>query len=126
MKFKLQFVLMAFIATLVFSSCGDDCELTTLSEVIVGEWELEINDNKGEVEFLVGGALSDPDGILIGGELGGVELDEKSYTVNSETSFTVVAEKGTNMLSLDLDVDSYECDKIILNFTGAQVEMKRK
>ena len=126
MKLGLNLFVLVLGAILFATSCGDDCGATTLSETVIGEWELELNDEKGEVEFLAGGALSDPDDILIGGSIGGVDLDEKSYTVTGDNIITVRAESGNQFLELELDVDSYECDKIILNFIGVPIEMKRK
>ncbi|MEE9439576.1 MAG: hypothetical protein V3V14_11290 [Saprospiraceae bacterium] len=126
MKIKFKFLFLAFSTIVFFSSCGSDCELTTLEEVIVGEWKLSLGDNNGEIEFLKGGALSDPDDVLLGGEIGGVKLDQKTYTIINENTFSVRAEGGSNFLETEFDVESFDCDKITLNIIGLNFDMKRK
>jgi hypothetical protein len=123
---NLLFLLLA--ATLVFSSCGkDDCDDTLLSNVIVGNWDvIALGQNNGSVEFKADGTLIDDEDILVGGEIGGEILDQKSYTVNSNTQFTVTAEgSGGGSLSYDIEVTDFSCDEIDGAIIGIPVTFQR-
>ena len=59
------------------------------------------------------------------GEVGGVVLDEKSYTVNGNTSFNTKAEKGSNSTEVEYQVSSIKCDEISISILGIGATMKR-
>jgi hypothetical protein len=124
MKFKALIVLLS--ASLMFGSCGEDCTLTTLDEIIIGSWDvIALGQNTGTIEFLADGTLIDPDDALIGGEINGTVLDEKTYEVLSSTQFNARAAKGTSFVDADFDVTSFDCDDIIIDLFGFDVNLKR-
>lgn len=124
--------LLLLAALLMTSACkkdddDDPCVATDLSETIVGKWNVTaLEMNLGDVEFKSDGTLIDPDDVLIGGEVGGVILDEKSYVVTSNESFTATAEKGSNSVEFDYDVITFTCDEIKLDVLGVVATMSRK
>jgi len=54
-----------------------------------------------------------------------VVLDEKSYVVNSNSSFTATAEKGSNSVEYDYDVTAFTCDEITMDVLGIVATMTR-
>jgi hypothetical protein len=119
---------IAFIA-LVTLSCNkkEDCTPGELSSVIVGKWDLTaLGTNAGSVEFKSDGTLVDPDDVLIGGESGGVILDQKSYQVLSNTLVSVRAENGGQFVEAEFHVTSYTCDEIKIDVIGIEGIFSRK
>jgi hypothetical protein len=104
----------------------DDPSCTDLGDTIVGSWSISaLEMDLGDVEFKADGTLIDPDDALIGGEVGGVVLDEKSYVVNSNSSFTAKAEKGSNSVEFEYEVTAFSCDEITLDVLGIVAKMTR-
>ena len=117
--------------TLAFVSCGkddDDCNNPgDLDTVIVGEWGVTaIGIPLGTVTFNANGTLTDEDDVLIGGEIGGVMFDQKSYEVKSNTLLELTASDGTNSISTDANITSYTCDEIEGDIQGIDFTMQRK
>ena len=113
------FVLATFFV--ILSSCKkDDCVAGDLETVIVGTWDvIVLGGNTGQVEFRENGDLEDPDDILVGGESGGELFDIKSYVVTSDSLLTLKAESaGGSSVEYDLDITSFECDRIEFDFGG--------
>ena len=113
----------------VFSSCGkeDDCIPGTLATVIVGEWDVKaLGIHSGAVEFLADGTLLDPDDALIGAEINGVVLDEKSYVVYGDTLFTATAAKGAQSFEFEFVVTDFGCNKIEIDLFGFPGALERK
>ena len=126
---KNLFFLLLSATLLTLTSCDKDCEPGSLESVIVGEWDLLVQGVFiGEVEFESDGTLVDPGDALIGGEINGVTLDRKSYTVHSDELFTVRAQnlQGTSSINADADVSSYTCDEIVANASGFDFTLRRK
>jgi len=121
---------MLCLLFVVSSSCKkDDCVAGNLDTNIVGSWEVKaLGQNLGDVTFHANGTLDDPDDVLIGGELSGEILDVKTFSVGSNSVFTVRAENGnsTATLELDYDVTSYNCDEIVIDVLGFESTMSRK
>ncbi len=122
--------LLLFASLLLISAaCNKDDDAdpcTDLGDTIVGSWSLTaLGMDLGDVEFKADGTLLDPDDALIGGEVGGVILDEKSYVVNGNTSFTATAEKGSNSVEVEYDVTAFDCDEITLDVLGIVAKMNR-
>ena len=116
---NLLFVLAAF--SIILSSCKkDDCVAGELDTVIVGTWDVNaLGINTGEVEFKANGDLVDVDDTLIGGEIGGQPFDIKTYVVNSNSLVTLRAENASGgSIEYELDITSYDCDKIEFDFGG--------
>ena len=123
----LNFLLLAFLlAVTVACNKDDDAPCTDLGDTLIGSWSVTaIGLDLGDVEFKSDGTLIDPDDVLIGGEVGGVVLDEKSYTVNGNTSFNTKAEKGSNSTEVEYQVSSISCDEISISILGIGATMKR-
>ena len=123
-----NFVVLASLL-LVSVACNkddDDEPCTDLGDTIVGSWSISaLGMDLGDVEFKADGTLVDPDDALIGGEVGGVILDEKSYVVNGNESFTATAEKGSNSVEFEYDVTAFECNKITMDVLGIVATMTR-
>jgi hypothetical protein len=104
----------------------DDKNCSDLESTIVGSWTISaLGTEQGDVEFKSDGTLIDPDEVLIGGEVGGVILDEKSYEVHADTSFTAIAAKGSNSVEFEYNVISFTCDEITLDVLGIVATMNR-
>lgn len=122
MKFFKSILFLLGIAFL--TSCGDDdCEPPTLAENIVGTWEVVISNE--DVEFRADGTLIDPNDAIIGGEINGTVLNEKSYTV-SGTTVNVRAASGSQFVDADLEMSNIECDEMTASVFGIPVQLKRK
>ncbi|HZV71015.1 MAG TPA: hypothetical protein VFG10_15780 [Saprospiraceae bacterium] len=121
---------MLCLLFVVSSSCKkDDCVPGNLDTTIVGSWSVKaLGLSLGDVQFHANGTLTDPDDVLIGGEVGGEVLSVKTYTVGSNTAFNVRAENasGSSSLDFDYDVTSYNCDEIVLDVIGIETTMSRK
>ena len=123
---KYLFLLLALTIGLISCSKDDNCDDSSLGTAIIGEWDvIVIGLNTGSVEFKSGGELVDEDDALVGGEAGGMPLDQKSYTVNSNLSVTVRAENDNGSIEYDIDVLSYDCDEIEINVAGFDASLRR-
>ena len=122
-----NFLLLAFLlAVTVACNKDDDAPCTDLGDTLIGSWSVTaIGLDLGDVEFKSDGTLIDPDDVLIGGEVNGIVLDEKSYTVNGNTSFNTKAEKGSNSTEVEYQVSSIKCDEISISILGIGATMKR-
>jgi hypothetical protein len=124
--FNLLLVASLLLLSVACNKDDDDDPCTNLNDVIVGSWSITaLGMDLGDVEFKADGTLLDPDDALIGGEVGGVILDEKSYVVNGNTSFTATAEKGGNSVEVEYDVTAFDCDEITLDVLGIVGKMNR-
>ena len=123
----LNFLLLAFLlAATVACNKDDDAPCTDLGDTLIGSWSVTaIGLDLGDVEFKSDGTLIDPDDVLIGGEVNGIVLDEKSYTVNGNTSFNTKGEKGSNSTEVEYQVSSIKCDEISISILGIGATMKR-
>ena len=125
---NLLFLLLS-ATLLTFFSCGqdDDCNEDSLENVIVGEWRVTaLGLPVGDVEFNANGTFVDEDDLIIDGEIGGVAVDEKTYVVNSNDSFTLRATQGSNAVTQDVDVISFNCDEIDTEIQGFSFKLNRK
>lgn len=123
MKIKALFLILSI--GVVFASCSkEDCSEDALSTVLVGTWTSPLF--VGDVEFKADGTIVDPNDDLIGGEINGVVLDEKTYTVNGNTGIDLVASKDDQSLDASVDVTGYDCDEVTLSLLGIPITMTRK
>lgn len=126
MKILNLLLLASLLAVSIACNKDEDDPCTDLGDTIVGSWSVNaLGMDVGDVEFKSDGTLIDPDGVLVEGEVGGVILDEKSYVVHADTSFTCIASKGSNSLSFDYDVISFSCDEIKMDVIGIVATMSR-
>ena len=127
MKFKFGFYFL-MVFTLILTSCGkdDDCDETSLSSVIVGEWNLNaLGSNMGSAEFRSDGTLVDEDDILISGEINGIVLEDKTYTISGDSLITLRVATGSNALTAELPVTSFDCNEIQSSVAGIDVSFNR-
>lgn len=124
---NLCYALFSLLLVASYSCKKEDCAPGELSTNIVGEWTVtSLGFVAGDVEFNANGSLVDQEDVLIGGEIGGVILNEKSYMVESNTRFSVRAANGTNFIESDVEVLRYTCDEMTIEVAGFEATMKRK
>jgi hypothetical protein len=114
-------------ALLVISCCKKDeeCMPGNLDTNIIGQWTVTSTGfTLGDVEFKANGDLIDVNNILAGGTVGGITLDQKTYSVQDNANFTIRAGNGTDFLDYFFTVQSYTCDEINLNVTGFGFDAK--
>jgi len=115
-------ILASLLAISTACNKDEDDPCTDLGDTIVGSWSVTaLGMDLGDVEFKSDGTLIDPDEALIGGEVGGVILDEKSYEVHADSSFTCTAAKGSNSVEIEYDVTSFSCDEIKIFVPGFNI-----
>lgn len=125
----LKCAIFLFLGLMILSGCNkkDDCVPGALSIVMVGVWNVNVfGSSTGQVEFKEDGTLVDEDDTLVGGEVGGLPLDEKTYLVVSDQLFTATAASGNSSLTFDFDVTSFTCDEIVLDLFGIQASLTRR
>ena len=118
---KLFFYLFAAI-TLTFTACDkdDDCEGDSLETTIIGNWKVFIAGlaEVGEIEFKANGDFTNDENLLIPEEIGGQPVTTKTYSVQSNSMFTLHASNSEGSSDFPLTVTSFECDEIKTNFQG--------
>lgn len=119
-----------FFILLVAAACkkDDKCEEgDDLALVIVGRWDVKVFGLiAGEVEFKADGTLIDVNNVIIDGQSGGMDLEDKSYVVLSNSLLQVRAEDGGQSVEHNLDITSYSCDEIRTTIVGFEVVLDRK
>lgn len=110
----------------VISACSEDeCVAPGVSENIIGNWK--VTAGTGVVEFKTDGTFTDPDDDIIGGEINGEILDQKTYTATSDSLFVEAASAtSSNAVSATFPVEGNECDKITVSLIGTNVELTRQ
>ncbi|HJW28797.1 MAG TPA: hypothetical protein VJ508_06045 [Saprospiraceae bacterium] len=126
-KMKYLLFSLALLCSVLACSKDNNCNAESLSTAIVGKWKVVVfGQTTGDVEFKADGTLIDEDDALIGGEVGGVVLDEKSYTIHSDDLMSVKAEKNSNEIEYDLDISSFSCDEIVFDLGGIPGSLQKK
>ncbi len=110
----------------VISACSEDeCVAPGISENIIGSWK--VTAGTGVVEFKTDGTFTDPDDDLIGGEINGEVLDQKTYSVTTDSLFVEAASAtSSNAVSAAFPVEGNECDKITVSLIGTNVDFIRQ
>ncbi|MDF1696198.1 MAG: hypothetical protein P1U56_10215 [Saprospiraceae bacterium] len=118
-----KLLLGLFIATTLFASCGSDCELTELDEIILGEWTL----NGSDITFNADGTMDDPDNVFEA-EINGVSLQDKTYTLDGNSTINIKSssEDPPASLSFSYEVTEYDCDEIKMTAFILTLTLKRK
>lgn len=123
---KNYFLIAITMLALAACSKDDDCNSESLATTILGSWNVYVlGQNQGEVEFKSDGTLVDENDLIIGGEIGGVTLDEKTYEVIGDDLLSTTAASGSSSIGFDYDIVSYSCDKIEFDFGGFNAELRR-
>lgn len=103
------------------------CTATSLKEIIVGTWTIKaLEQNIGQVEFKADGTLIDPDGSLIGGSVNGVDLNTKTYSIDSNNNLKVKAANGAIFMSTNYAITSFSCNEFKGELLGIAVVFTRK
>jgi len=121
---SIQFIFLTLLTLLIFTSCGDeDCELTELDEIIIGTWEVAGSD----VTFNEDGSLIDRDNIFEG-EINGIQLLEKSYSLEGDSIITIrtFSSDPPASLGFDLEIDEYDCNEIETTLFLLSYDFKKK
>ena len=126
MKFKL--LVSTFSLCLAFSCSKADLEPTcpqSLEELIIGSFSIEDPLASGQVTFNSDGTWSDPNQVLLHAKANGEWLDEKTYTVLSETSLELRVAKGSNSQTAEYKVESSSCAEIVISYFGFELTLER-
>ena len=127
---KLKLMLLCASAILFLTACGKDkenCPSDDLGSVIVGLWDVNaLGQAVGQVEFKADGTLIDQNDVLIGGEVNGTTLDEKTYTVPSNQTLKAKAAKGSQFTEVEFDVSNFSCDEVQLTVLGLSATLTRR
>lgn len=122
-----MFALFAF-SIIAFASCtkdDDTCTPPALAENIVGEWVVALTNE--EVEFKADGTLVDPSDALIGGTIGSVVLDAKTYEVANDSLYLEASSTvNTGSIEVALPVSNHQCDQFSVSVFGISAVLKRK
>ena len=121
-------VLPVIALFLLIISCKKDeeCNPGHLTNNVIGEWSVAYSSlTLGDIKFEANGTLVDVNNVLFAGGIGGGNFDEKSYIVNSDSSFTVKAVTGPTTYMFDFIVTNYTCDEIDANTSGVEVKLTR-
>ncbi len=121
-----RYFLILCVAALSLVACDKDddgCTAPSLSENLVGTWKLSWENST--VEFKADGTLLDANDGLIGGEINGVTLDQKTWLAD-DSSFEVQAASGAQFLNTTFEVTKNECDLIEVSLLGVTAEMTRQ
>ncbi len=116
---------IALVAGVVLlCACSKDEDCSNLSTNIIGTWELSFDEVL--VEFKSDGRLVDTNDAIIGGQVNGTSLSEKTYSVDDET-ITVRAEsvEGNQFVETSFDVTESNCNEISIAFLGFPAKLKR-
>jgi len=106
---KLLFSLVCIVA--LFASCGsEDCELTDINDIIIGDWTL----NGFDLTFNTDGTLDDPDNVLEA-SINDIDLLDKTYTLEGDTVLAIRSSNADPAASLTsyFDIESYDCNEIV-------------
>jgi hypothetical protein len=122
---KSTLLIIGAAVAMLASSC-DNCVAPALSENIIGSWTEKTSDS--QVEFRADGTLDDPDDLLVGGEINGVALTLKSYTVDDASmmlTLTAYAPDSISSISSEVEITSNECDELEFSVLFIPVTLDR-
>jgi len=107
-----KFLFALLVGSALFASCGSDCELTELDEIIIGDWSHLGSD----ITFNADGSMDDPDNVFEA-SINDIDLLDKSWELESDTLLTITCsnEDPAASLSFDYSILEYDCDKIRAN-----------
>ena len=111
---------------LLIASCSKDeaCTPKAFNENIVGSWKITSAalgfSLSGTGNFNSDGTFStNPDDLIIDGELNGVPLTKKTYTISGNNIiFKASSANGSDNISVDGTQNTNECSKIVIGVFG--------
>ncbi len=106
-------LLFGFIViSALFASCGSDCELTALDDIMVGEWTLNGND----LSFNADGTLDDPENAFEA-SINDIDLLDKTWSTEGDTVLIVTSSNvdPPASLSTNFEIESLDCDEVKAN-----------
>jgi hypothetical protein len=121
---------LSFLAffVLILASCTDKDETCVAPDVatnIIGLWDISISG--GSVTFNTDSTFIDPSGALLSGEINGVELTEKTYSVTNDSLYLRAGSPlSSDNVSMTVPVTKNECDVITVTVIGVPLNMNRQ
>ncbi len=122
---KLLFFVFFTISVTLLPSCKKEevvvpvvtptCTPPVASKNLIGTWTVKVagKTQTGSVTFNADGSLSDPNDFLVSGEINGVKLTDKSWTLDAdEKTLSLKVAKGFNSLGYSFTVAANECNSI--------------
>jgi len=119
----MKLLFLAFTLCML-SSCGDDEECLVLADTIIGTWSSSLLGD-GNFEFRADGTLDDPNDLVISGELNGISLDNKTWSLDGNT-LTTTASGPAGSLGGDLEIVEFSCDEMTGRQFGINIIFKRQ
>jgi len=107
-----KLLLGLIVVSAFFASCGSDCELTALDEIMVGEWTL----NGSDLTFRADGTMDDPDNV-IEASVNDIDLLDKSWSTEGDTVLIITSSNAepAASLSTNFEIESLDCDEVQAN-----------
>ncbi len=113
------------VAGLLLVACNKDEDCDNLESNIIGVWELSFDDSV--VEFKSDGTFVDGSDSLLGGEINGSQLTQKTYAIEGmDLKLRAEEAGGGQFLSSTFSVTESSCDEITISLIGIPVKLKRK
>lgn len=118
------------LTMIIATSCDkDDDKCENLDTAIIGSWEVTVFPiAQGNVEFKANGDLIDTDNTFLAAQVGGVTLDRKTYTIETDSTFSVRAESSVTpqaFVEYDVTVRDFTCDDMSITVLGVNGTMER-
>ena len=123
-------VFLGFLALLVVTlvSCTQEdetCIAPAIATNIIGTWDVSISG--GSVTFNTDSTFVDPSGALLSGEINGVELTEKTYSVTNDSLYLRAGSPlSSDNVSMTVPVTKNECDVITITAIGVPLNLNRQ
>lgn len=118
------FTCLLFSLILMGSCKKDDCSPPYVGENIVGTWK--VNGSSDTVVFLEDGTLLDPKDALISGEVNGMVLDQKSWSIVPGDYLLLRAENMNSVIESEFEIVNHECNRIDLEVFFVGIRLDRK
>ena len=117
-----------FVVTLVSCTQEDEtCVAPAVATNIIGTWEVSVSG--GNVTFNTDNTFLDPSGALLSGNINGVELTEKTYSVTADSLYLRAGSPlSSENVSVTVPVTKNECDVITITITviGVPLNLNRQ
>lgn len=113
------------LSMILMGSCKkDDCSPPYIGENIVGTWR--VNGSSDTVVFMEDGTLLDPKDALISGEVNGMVLDKKTWSIVPGDYLLLRAENMSSVIESEFEIVDERCDRIDLEIFFVSIRLDRK